>query len=777
MSATDGSQADKLSDGAATFQDADVRPSEGGGQTSVFSNVWRYLDRPKVSRVLAALLGIASVAAGAATYVVFTGTNESLEADPDRLVLLIYLDLVLFLLFSVIIARRLVRLWSERRQGAAGAKMHVRLAAMFGILSIAPAIIVAGFSLLFFNFGLESWFSDKVRTAISSSEAVAESYLEEHLRNIEADALFIASNINRDAGVLTSNIQLMERVLNFSAVNRGLSEVLVFEDNGRILGRAGITIVLEFEPISNDAKNRARSGEVVIIRSDADDRVRALVRLDNIIDTYLIVGRAIDSAVLEHVEETQGAALQFKRLEEERSRFQISFALAFVMVALLLLLTAVWIGLTVATGLSEPISRLIAATEQVRGGNLNTLVQTSSRDDEVDTLGRAFNRMTDQLRSQRNELLQANEQIDQRRRFTETVLTGVSAGVIGLDREGQIELPNNRASELLGIPLDQYISHPIRTVVPEMADVISRALIFGPDDFIEEEIRIERDGGPRALVLRIGALRQIGEVTGYVMTLDDITDLASAQRKAAWADVARRIAHEIKNPLTPIQLSAERLKRKYLKDIDNDPQVFETCVDTIIRQVGDIGRMVDEFSSFARMPAPKMQETDMNDLVRQQVFLQRNANADIGYDMQLPEDPAIWVCDNRQIAQVLTNVLQNAKDAIDGRSDRLEEPGEIKVALTVTDHDLAISVQDNGRGLPTTDRHRLTEPYVTTREKGTGLGLAIVKKIMEDHAGSIMLMDTDTGGAEVVLRFGKMAQSEFKESALLAEDDDVVGRA
>ena len=777
MSATDGSQADKLSDGAATFQDADLRPSDGGGQTSVFSNVWRYLDRPKVSRVLAALLGIASVAAGAATYVVFTGTNESLEADPDRLVLLIYLDLVLFLLFSVIIARRLVRLWSERRQGAAGAKMHVRLAAMFGILSIAPAIIVAGFSLLFFNFGLESWFSDKVRTAISSSEAVAESYLEEHLRNIEADALFIASNINRDAGVLTSNIQLMERVLNFSAVNRGLSEVLVFEDNGRILGRAGITIVLEFEPISNDAKNRARSGEVVIIRSDADDRVRALVRLDNIIDTYLIVGRAIDSAVLEHVEETQGAALQFKRLEEERSRFQISFALAFVMVALLLLLTAVWIGLTVATGLSEPISRLIAATEQVRGGNLNTLVQTSSRDDEVDTLGRAFNRMTDQLRSQRNELLQANEQIDQRRRFTETVLTGVSAGVIGLDRDGQIELPNNRASELLGIPLDQYISHPIRTVVPEMADVISRALIFGPDDFIEEEIRIERDGGPRALVLRIGALRQIGEVTGYVMTLDDITDLASAQRKAAWADVARRIAHEIKNPLTPIQLSAERLKRKYLKDIDNDPQVFETCVDTIIRQVGDIGRMVDEFSSFARMPAPKMQETDMNDLVRQQVFLQRNANADIAYDMQLPEEPAIWVCDNRQIAQVLTNVLQNAKDAIDGRSDRLEEPGEIKVALTVTDHDLAISVQDNGRGLPTTDRHRLTEPYVTTREKGTGLGLAIVKKIMEDHAGSIMLMDADTGGAEVVLRFGKMAQSEFKESALLAEDDDVVGRA
>ncbi|WP_425404860.1 ATP-binding protein [Hwanghaeella sp.] len=733
------------------------------------SHAFRFLDHPKVSRLLAGLLTVLSLAAGLSTYWAFSGRGANLAQDPEHLVGLIYLDLVLLLLLSVIIVRRLVRLWSERKRGAAGAHMHVRLAAMFGIFAIAPAIIVAGFSLLFFNFGLESWFSERVRTAVSESSAVAQAYLDEHLRTIEADALWIASALNRDAAVLTANQQLLNRLLNFQVGTRNLSEVLVFEENGRILARAGLTIALEFEPIPTSAFEDARDGSVVILRNEADDRVRALVRLDTIIDTFLIVGRAIDPTVLAHVAATQGATKQFVQLEKERSRFQVSFALSFVLVAMLLLLTAVWVGLNVANGLSEPISRLIAATERVRAGDLSVQVSPSSKNDEVDVLGRAFNRMTEQLQSQRNELLQANMQVDERRRFIETVLTGVSAGVVGLDRHGQIELANRRASELLGAELDQFIGHDMAEIVPDMTQIIDEVLSNPETDFVEKEIKVEGGGMTRSLIVRSGPLTQGDGAAGYVMTLDDITALASAQRTAAWADVARRIAHEIKNPLTPIQLSAERLKRKYLKGITNDPHVFETCVDTIIRQVGDIGRMVDEFSNFARMPAPTMQDVDLSDLCRQQVFLQRNANPAIEYTLTMPEDPVHITADGRQIAQVLTNVLQNAKEAIDSRPGTDLPGGRIALSLVTTvaaqtgagreaGREVRIEVVDNGKGLPSDDRDRLTEPYVTFREKGTGLGLAIVKKIMDDHRGSLTLTDAppdfaDGAGAQVILGF------------------------
>ena len=725
---------------------AAARPVRGPALSATFG----VLDRPVVVRLITVALTVLSLAAGFATYYVFSERGAPLNQDSDYLVALIYLDLVLLLLLSVFIVRRLVRLWSERKRGAAGSHMHVRLAAMFGMFAIAPAIIVAGFSLLFFNFGLESWFSDRVRTAVTSSAAVAQSYLNEHLRTVEADALWIAGALNRDAPVLAANPQLLERVLNFQAGIRNLSEALVFEENGRILGRAGLTIVLEFEPIPTTAFDSARSGEVVILRNEADDRVRALVRLDSIIDTFLIVGRSIDPTVLAHVTETQGAAQQFERLETERSRFQVSFALAFVLVALLLLLTAVWVGLNLATGLSEPISGLIAATERVRGGDLLVQVEPTTKNDEVDVLGRAFNRMTEQLHSQRNELLQANEQIDERRRFIETVLTGVSAGVIGVDKDGQIELANKRASALLGIEMDEYIGHALTSVVAEMEPVIEAAL-SGMTRTTETEVRIDGNTAARNLIVRIGPLNEEAEDSGFVVTLDDITDLASAQRKAAWADVARRIAHEIKNPLTPIQLSAERLKRKYLKHIVLDPEVFETCVDTIIRQVGDIGRMVDEFSNFARMPAPTMQLVDLTDLCRQQVFLQRNGNPGLDYGLDLPDRPVQCVCDGRQVAQVLTNILKNAKEGIDGRGGTELEPGRIALSLTENSDRIVITVNDNGKGFPEEGREQLTEPYVTLRERGTGLGLAIVKKIMDDHQGALELLDAPEGGARVVL--------------------------
>jgi two-component system nitrogen regulation sensor histidine kinase NtrY len=359
--------------------------------------------------------------------------------------------------------------------------------------------------------------------------------------------------------------------------------------------------------------------------------------------------------------------------------------------------------------------------------------------------------MTHQLQSQQSELIEANRQLDQRRRFTETVLSGVSAGVIGLDQQGRINLPNRSASLLLGTDLDQHIGKDLTEVVPEMAGLYDEAERW-PDRLAQAQVQIVRSGRAHVLLVRVAAERLEGEAKGYVVTFDDITDLQAAQRKAAWADVARRIAHEIKNPLTPIQLSAERLKRKYLKDIANDRETFAACTDTIIRHVGDIGRMVDEFSSFARMPAPVLRDEDLNEIVRQATFLQRAATPEIRVETELPATPQHLNCDSRQVAQALINLLKNAAESILSREGEVP-PGQITVRLGHEDEDVVLSVEDNGRGLPSEGRERLIEPYVTTHAKGTGLGLAIVKKIMEDHHGELVLDDREGGGARVKLVF------------------------
>jgi len=387
----------------------------------------------------------------------------------------------------------------------------------------------------------------------------------------------------------------------------------------------------------------------------------------------------------------------------------------------------------------------------VRGGDLAARVPAGDSDEEFSWLSRAFNRMTHQLQSQQSELIEANRQLDQRRRFTETVLSGVSAGVIGLDQQGRINLPNRSASLLLATDLDQHIGKDLTEVVPEMAGLIEEAE-RRPDRLAQGQIQLVRSGRARTLLVRVAAERLEGEAKGYVATFDDITELQAAQRKAAWADVARRIAHEIKNPLTPIQLSAERLKRKYLKDIATDRETFTACTDTIIRHVADIGRMVDEFSSFARMPAPVLRDEDLNEIVRQAAFLQRAATPEIRVETELPSTPTRINCDSRQVAQALVNLLKNAAESILLR-EGVVPPGQITVRLGYEGEDTVLSVEDNGRGLPAEGRERLIEPYVTTHAKGTGLGLAIVKKIMEDHHGELVLDDRDGGGARVKLVF------------------------
>jgi len=511
---------------------------------------------------------------------------------------------------------------------------------------------------------------------------------------------------------------------------------------------------LGVDDISEASLRRADQGEVVIMTDDQEERVRALVSLGGFSGLYLYVGRFIEPKVLAHRRETQLAAAQYEQLEGKRAGFQITFSVIFILVAMLFLAAAVVIGINFATQLADPISRLVGAAERVGAGDLSARVPEGEKDDEMVLLSRAFNRMTDQIQSQQQELIEANRQLDERRRFTETVLTGVTAGVIGLDRVGRIYLPNRSASALLGVDLDSSVGDGLADVVPEMADLLDEAT-RRPDRIAQSHVQIVGHNSTRTLLVRIAAEQDDEGVGGFVVTFDDITELLSAQRKAAWADIARRIAHEIKNPLTPIQLSAERLRRNYLKDIKKDPETFRICTDTIIRHVEDIGRMVDEFSSFARMPTPVLKPEDLTTIVERAVFLERTAHSDIAFTMQFAARPITVRCDGRLAGQALINIVKNAVEAIEARilDSGASPPGQIAVTVEEAPGKVVVTVEDNGKGLPKRSRERLTEPYVTTRAKGTGLGLAIVKKIMEDHQGELLLEDAEPIGARVRLVF------------------------
>jgi two-component system nitrogen regulation sensor histidine kinase NtrY len=521
-----------------------------------------------------------------------------------------------------------------------------------------------------------------------------------------------------------------------------------------MVARTGLAFALGFEDVSQDALRRANQGEVVIMTNDQDERVRALVRLGEFGDLYLYVGRFIEPRVLAHRDEVHLAAAQYERLEGQRSGFQITFAVIYILVALLFLAAAISIGIHFAAKLGDPISRLMGAAERIRAGDLTARVPEGEKDDELVSLSRAFNRMTYQIQSQQLELMEANRQLDDRRRFTETVLSGVSAGVIGLDRDGRINLPNRSASGLLGVDLDLSIGENLAEVAPEMTDLLNAAA-RRPGRRAQGQVQLVRNNSTRTLLVRIAAEQDESGLSGFVVTFDDITELLSAQRKAAWADIARRIAHEIKNPLTPIQLSAERLRRKYLRDIKKDADTFRICTDTIIRHVEDIGRLVDEFSSFARMPAPVLKPEDLTTIVEQAVFLQRTAHPEIAFETRFASRPIPLRCDARLVSQALINIVKNAIESIEGRivDGKREPAGWVAVTATDADGRVSITVEDNGKGLPQQHRERLTEPYVTTRTKGTGLGLAIVKKIMEDHQGELLLEDREAGGARVTLVF------------------------
>jgi two-component system nitrogen regulation sensor histidine kinase NtrY len=714
---------------------------------------FKWAHRTGLERRLVLALAAGAIVAGVLTYLAVIGVQPFPE-DRTAVRPLLLADSILLLSLVAAVSARLVRLVVARRRGSAGSRLHVRLVGLFALIAIVPTIVVAVVSALFINVGVGVWFSESARSAVNASAVVASAYVEENRRAIEADVRAMAEAMRPNLRASRSNPSVLTPTLQFFADARGLPEAMIFDGQGNILAQTSLSYELANSGMpSDEIMSQVRAGEVVLLRA-GEEGVRALMRLDTLSDTYMYVGRLIDPLVLGFAERARQQSANYSRLESERSGVEISLAAVFALLALLLLSIAIWLGLVFANRLVQPISSLIGATERVRTGDLDVRVSEGGEDDEFSTLSRAFNRMTSQLRAQRGELMEANQQLDERRRFTEAVLAGVSAGVLSLDAAGRITLPNRSALDLLDTSSEQLVGRDFADVVPEAVELFEMARHANGRQ-IDGEVRVTRGDQAHDLHVRIvGEMRADGQ-TGYVVTFDDISELVSAQRRAAWADVARRIAHEIKNPLTPIKLSADRLRRKYAGEIATDPDVFRQCTETIMRQVDDIGRMVDEFSKFARMPAPEFHAEDLRSIVEHVGFLQQSGSPGIAYESSLPPIGPVVYCDRGQITQALTNLMQNAADAIEGRMEEGIDtsPGHIRVNLYEEGDQVRLVVEDNGRGLPKEQRNRLTEPYVTTRKKGTGLGLAIVKKIMEEHRGRLLLEDGDAGGARVSLVF------------------------
>ena len=708
----------------------------------------RVLDAALGKFVTLALAALA-LALVVATFVLLSG-GVSLTLRPNVMFALVLSNLVVLLLLGAVLAGRLTRVWVERRRGSAGSRLHVRLVMMFSVVAVTPTIVLAVMATVFFNLGIQAWFNDRVRTALNEGLEASRGYLEEHRNNIRGDALSMAITLSSLVPTLQRDHIMFEQELTTQTVLRGLTEAILFDPvTNEIYAYVSPDGRQDIEPPRWEDTERARGGEVVVPESADTNRVRAVVQLNTTPAMMLLISRPVDQTILDHQVRTEQAVAEYQRLDENRSGLQVTFVLIFALVALLVLSAAVLIGLVLANQIARPVGRLILAAERVRAGDLAVRVPEIQSEDEVAGLSRAFNRMTGQLGAQRSELMDAYSQIDERRRFTETVLAGVSAGVIGLDAGGHVELPNRAASELIGHDLMSAIGAPLGEVVPEFAPLLAE-VAQSPERARTAEVQIGPASRRRTLLVRVGTDGRGARAEGYVVTFDDITELQSAQRKAAWADVARRIAHEIKNPLTPIQLSAERLKRRFTKEITSDPETFAQCADTIVRQVGDIGRMVDEFSAFARMPQPVLRPEDVGRVAREALVLQRSARPEIIWTTNIPERGPMAVCDRRLLGQALTNLLQNAADAVAmrPRGDG-ESAGCIGLTVLVQGGIVSLQVSDDGVGLPDGDRDRLAEPYVTHKPKGTGLGLAIVKKIMEDHGGGLGLDDRQDGPGAV----------------------------
>jgi len=693
----------------------------------------------------------------AVTFAVLAGLTP-VAPTHQVVVTVLAVDAVAALLLIVVIGREIFNIVQARRDGRAGARLHVRIITLFSIVAAVPAILVAVVASITLDRGLAPWFSSRIQGVIQNSLTVAQVYFNEHGALIRGEIAAMAIDIGRAKPLFDSERDRFRQFLNAQARVRGLPLTLMVDRDLKVIEKADFDGVGDIAPQGTPGALQGVSDEEPQVAMFLETRsVAAVIKLKGYDDTYLYVARPLDPRVIEQLQATQESVAEFANLEARRVGVQVAFALMYTVIALIVLLSAVWIGLNFANSLVAPIRRLIGAANLVSTGNLYVQVPVRRGEGDLSHLGETFNKMTQELRTQRDDLMRARDVIDSRRRFTEAVLSGASAGVIGVDADGQITIINRSAEKLIGQNEADAVGRNLAEVMPELDPLFAEART-GLHRLVQGQITISRAMRERNLSVRVTTEQSPDEHHGYVVTLDDITDLVTAQRTSAWADIARRIAHEIKNPLTPIQLSAERIKRKYAKVITEDRGVFDQCVETIVRQVDDIKRMVDEFSRFARMPKPVITMEDVADTARQAVFLQRVGSPDIDIEFETEAEKMPAKFDRRLISQALTNIIKNATEAIAAVPPDELGKGRIRVSVKREGPQVVIDVIDNGTGLPKENRNRLLEPYVTTREKGTGLGLAIVGRIVEEHGGQMELFDapevaTGGRGAWVQLRF------------------------
>jgi two-component system nitrogen regulation sensor histidine kinase NtrY len=709
------------------------------------------------------------------TFVVLTGLTP-IEPTAEVVRSFLLINAATILLLVGIILREVWQMVQARRRGRAAARLHVQIVSLFSVIAVLPAVLVSIVANVTIERGLDRLFSGPTREVIQNSLIIARAYVQEHAQLIQGDILGMANDITRAPATSRRLYELdpksFQELLTASAASRNLPSAMLIDKDSKPLAIANTGIQLTFAAPPPEFLSNVDVDKPEIAVLPDENYVAAVIRLRGYNDTYLYVARQLDPRVVAQLKQTEASVAEYAEIESRRLGIQVAFALMFAVIALTILMASVLIGLNFANWLVAPIRRLMSAASTVSTGDLHVQVAVHKSEGDLAQLGETFNKMTQELRTQRDELVNASDVIDSRRRFIEAVLSSASAGIIGVDASGSVGILNRSAEKLIGHAESETLDRPLADVLPELDDMMKTAR-EGTQRLVQGQITILRDGSERNLSVRISAEQTNQKRDSYIITLDDITELVSAQRTSAWGDVARRIAHEIKNPLTPIQLSAERIRRKFGKVITEDKAVFEQCTDTIVRQVDDIRRMVDEFSRFARMPKPVIEGEDVADTVRQAVFLMKVGHPDIDIEVELKEDPLRALFDRRLISQALTNIIKNATEAIEAvPADELGK-GRIDVIAAREDEDIVIDVVDNGIGLPKVARARLLEPYVTTREKGTGLGLAIVGRVLEDHGGRIELKDASDfkpgqRGAWMRLRFaisGRAKKVEVKEQA------------
>ena len=709
------------------------------------------------------------------TFLAFSIIEES--SRPELLSAIIVLDFLYIVIVGTLISFKVSKIFSNQKSRGGGSTLHLRITSVFSILALSPAIIVAVFATISLNFGLEDWFSEKVQRVVGNSLESARAYKMEHTQSLKNDAFWLSKVLNAEKQFrpFLSDADL-RKILNVNQ-KKGISKSFLISYSGILKVRGDRSYLFDFKPVSDYDILVAKNEGIAVIEDLENNEFRAIVFMEAYPDRLLYVTRNVDGEVLALLDQTKETVILYDKIEKERGQLLFEFGQLYLGFSIVLILSAVWFALWIAERLTKPVSNLVTAVAKVADGDLTVEVSEEKGRDEVAILGKVFNKMTRQIKKQRDSLLSINSKTEEKKRQFEAVLDGASGGIIGTNASGTIEVINVAAEKILGLSQKEGLSNDLKIIVPEFIPLFNKA-VFLDSGSLEEEVEIFRDNIKEKIFLKISIIKSDeGHLEGYVFTFDDLTDLVAAQRSAAWGDVARRVAHEVKNPLTPIKLAADRLKKYFGSLNEKDKNSASEYANMIIRQTESLNRLVTEFSNFSRLPLPKKIELDLCKLTESVILLQKVAYKDIIFKFKKNEDCILIMGDGQMLNQAFLNLIKNSIESINsatenGLLDKIKSYGQVQVDIKTQNNEVCVTILDNGVGLPK-NVNRLFEPYVTIKKEGTGLGLPIVKRIIEDHLGSLFLLPGqkmkgyDHSGAEAKIILPTINSKKLKIDAKL----------